>query len=143
MRRDWSAWLIVPLVLVVGWWWWGNIGPQSIDEHLPEIQPPSQAAATDPSSGLPLVSVADLPPEAAETIVLIKAGGPFPETQDGATFENREGLLPDQPRGYYREFTVPTPGSDDRGARRIVVGNGRDYFWTGDHYDSFERIENP
>lgn len=148
MRRDWSAWLILPLVLVVGWWWWGNIGPQSIDEHLPEIDSPGQVApdnlaANDPVSGLPFVAVADLPPEAATTIALIKADGPFPESQDGAVFENREGLLPEEDVGYYREYTVPTPGSDDRGARRIVVGDGGEYYWTSDHYGSFERIENP
>jgi ribonuclease T1 len=143
MRRDWSSWLIVPFIVLVGWWWWSNVGPQSIDEHLPEIRPPSQAVETDTMSGLPFVSVGDLPPEAAETIALIRADGPFPESQDGATFENREGLLPDHPRGYYREYTVPTPGSDDRGARRIVVGEADEYFWTNDHYDSFERIENP
>jgi ribonuclease T1 len=143
MRRDWSVWWILPLVLVVGWWWWGNIGPQSIDEHLPEIDTPAAQVADDPLSGLPYVSVADLPSEAADTIELIKAGGPFPEDEDGSVFENREDLLPDQPFGYYREYTVPTPGSDDRGARRIVVGDGEEYYWTGDHYRSFERIENP
>lgn len=148
MRRDWSAWLIVPLVLVVGWWWWGNIGPQSIDEHLPEIDNPAQVAPddvgeTDPVSGLPFVAVGDLPPEASQTIELIKSDGPFPENEDGATFRNDERLLPEQPRGYYREYTVPTPGSADRGARRIVVGEGGEYYWTSDHYRSFERIENP
>ena len=66
--------------------------------------------------------------------------GPFPEDRDGVTFENREELLPDQPRGYYREYTVPTPGSDDRGARRIVVGEGGELYWTADHYSSFSRI---
>ena len=57
------------------------------------------------------------------------------------TFENREDLLPDQPLGYYREYTVPTPGSETRGARRIVAGEGGEYYWTDDHYDSFSRIE--
>ncbi len=85
--------------------------------------------------------LADLPPEAADTLELIDAGGPFPEDRDGVTFENREELLPDEPRGYYREYTVPTPGSDDRGARRIVAGDGGELYWTGDHYSSFSRIQ--
>lgn len=95
---------------------------------------------TDPESGLPIVQVFDLPPEAAETLDLIDAGGPFPEDRDGVTFENREDLLPDHPVGYYKEYTVPTPGSDDRGARRIVVGEAGEYYYTGDHYRSFSRI---
>jgi ribonuclease T1 len=95
---------------------------------------------TDPESGLPIVQVSDLPPEAAETLDLIEAGGPFPEDRDGVTFENREDLLPDHPLGYYKEYTVPTPGSDDRGARRIVVGEDGELYYTGDHYSSFSRI---
>lgn len=96
---------------------------------------------TDPESGLPLVQVSDLPPEVAETIALIDAGGPFPEPdRDGSTFENREDLLPEHPLGYYKEYTVPTPGRDDRGARRIVAGEGGELYYTGDHYRSFSRI---
>lgn len=97
-------------------------------------------AGTDPASGLPLVALAALPPEAAETVDLIDAGGPFPHSQDGATFQNREGLLPDQPKGYYAEYTVETPGSSDRGARRIVAGDDGELYWTDDHYESFSRI---
>jgi ribonuclease T1 len=96
---------------------------------------------TDPESGLPIVQVSDLPPEAAETLDLIDAGGPFPEPdRDGSTFENREDLLPDHPMGYYKEYTVPTPGRDDRGARRIVAGEGGELYYTDDHYRSFSRI---
>ncbi|GAA1920271.1 ribonuclease domain-containing protein [Nocardioides hwasunensis] len=104
--------------------------------------PPTGAAETeDPDSGLPIVRVDDLPPEVADTIELILAGGPFPEPDhDGGTFGNREELLPDRPSGYYREYTVPTPGSDDRGARRIVAGDDGELYYTGDHYDSFSRI---
>ena len=102
--------------------------------------PSTPPANDDPDSGLPVVRLDDLPPEAAETLELIDAGGPFPEDRDGVTFENREELLPDRPTGYYREYTVPTPGSDDRGARRIVAGGGGELFWTGDHYSSFSRI---
>jgi ribonuclease T1 len=77
----------------------------------------------------------------ATTLELVDAGGPFPHDQDGATFQNREGLLPDQPQGYYREYTVETPGSDDRGARRLVIGDGGETYYTRDHYESFEPIE--
>ncbi|GAA5133354.1 hypothetical protein GCM10023339_68880 [Alloalcanivorax gelatiniphagus] len=102
---------------------------------------PPASEGTDRVSGLPLVAVSDLPPEAAETIELIDAGGPFPEPDhDGGTFQNREELLPDRPTGYYREYTVPTPGSDDRGARRIVAGDDGELYWTADHYSSFARI---
>lgn len=93
------------------------------------------------ATGSPTLTLADLPPEAATTIGLIKVDGPFPFDQDGAVFENREGLLPAQPAGYYREYTVPTPGSDDRGARRIVAGAGGEMYWTADHYDSFAWID--
>jgi ribonuclease T1 len=94
----------------------------------------------DPESGLPIVQLSDLPSEAAETLALIDAGGPFPEERDGSTFENREDLLPDHPLGYYKEYTVPTPGSPDRGARRIVTGEGGELYYTDDHYRSFSRI---
>jgi ribonuclease T1 len=97
-------------------------------------------SGSDPASGLPLVQLADLPPEAADTVSLIDSGGPLPHDRDGVTFENREGLLPDHPQGYYAEYTVETPGSDDRGARRIVAGDAEELYYTGDHYSSFERI---
>jgi ribonuclease T1 len=88
---------------------------------------------------LPEVSVAALPKEAQETLALVKRGGPFPYRQDGATFGNFEKRLPVRARGYYREYTVPTPGARDRGARRIVAGGG-EYYYTDDHYRSFRRI---
>lgn len=106
----------------------------------------STGASSTPSSeregGLLAVQVADLPPEAARTLELIDAGGPFPEPDhDGGVFENREDLLPDHPLGYYREYTVPTPGSQGRGARRIISGDGGEFYWTADHYGSFSLIE--
>lgn len=88
---------------------------------------------------------AALPPEALTTHRLIRAGGPFPYSKDGSVFGNRERLLPDRPRGEYREYTVPTPGSRDRGARRIVC-SGRQAtapdacYYTDDHYASFRLI---
>lgn len=91
--------------------------------------------------GLP--SHVGLPPEAIETLALIQRGGPFPYRKDGTTFQNRERLLPARPRGYYREYTVPTPGSRDRGARRIVTGGDPPevFYYTADHYRSFRQIE--
>jgi ribonuclease T1 len=86
------------------------------------------------------IGVRDLPIEARATLALIKAGGPFPYVQDGRVFSNREKLLPLQRRGYYREYTVRTPGVRDRGARRIVAGIGGEYYYSADHYRSFQRI---
>jgi len=101
---------------------------------------PAASLGLDPDSGLPLVALSDLPPEATETMGLIGVGGPFPYRQDGVVFENREGILPDTGIGYYHEYTVVTPGSADRGARRIVVGRQGEAYWTDDHYASFSRI---
>jgi ribonuclease T1 len=90
--------------------------------------------------GLGVVRAVDLPREAQRTLTLIKAGGPFPYRRDGVYFQNRERILPAKGRNYYREYTVPTPGASDRGARRIVAGMGAEYFYTNDHYRSFRRI---
>ncbi|HXF46073.1 MAG TPA: ribonuclease domain-containing protein [Burkholderiaceae bacterium] len=93
---------------------------------------------------LPTVHVRELPPEAQATLALIKRGGPFPYRKDGSVFFNRERKLPPKPRGYYTEYTVPTPGARDRGARRIVAGGdpatSGEYYYTDDHYQSFRRI---
>ena len=86
------------------------------------------------------IAVHELPPEARETLALIRSGGPFPYARDGVVFNNREGLLPKRERGYYREYTVKTPGSRDRGARRIVAGRAGELYYTHDHYRSFRRI---
>ncbi len=94
----------------------------------------------DPTSGLPWVREDELPVEAQGTLALIDQGGPFPYDKDGATFGNFEALLPDHQRGYYDEYTVITPGSKDRGARRIITGDGGEFYWTQDHYQSFSRI---
>ena len=75
-----------------------------------------------------------------QTLALIYAGGPFPYRQDGTVFSNREHLLPAEAHGYYHEYTVPTPGSPDRGARRIVMGSQGEAYYTDDHYRSFWRI---
>ena len=104
-------------------------------------QPAQAARATrTPSDGLPTIALAKLPPEARTTVQLIEQGGPFPYRQDGATFQNREGHLPKRPAGYYKEYTVITPGSPDRGARRIIAGQGGELYYTDDHYDTFKRV---
>lgn len=87
------------------------------------------------------ITFAELPPQAQQTLALIVQGGPFPyPRKDGSTFGNREGRLPMQRRGYYREYTVPTPGQSTRGARRIIAGATGEYYYTADHYRSFRRI---
>jgi ribonuclease T1 len=90
---------------------------------------------------LPIISKAELPPEATQTLKLIRQGGPFPYPRDGITFGNREALLPPHRRGYYREYTVKTPGSRDRGARRIIAGSGGEFYYTDDHYKTFKLIK--
>lgn len=85
----------------------------------------------------------DLPPEALDTIALIQGDGPFPYRQDGVVFQNRERRLPSHERGYWREYTVPTPGESDRGARRIIHGRGDEYYYTDDHYESFTLLDVP
>lgn len=105
----------------------------------------AQARGVAPEGSTDSVALAALPPEAQTMHRLILAGGPFPGHKDGTVFGNRERILPRQPRGFYHEYTVRTPGARDRGARRIVCG-GREparpdaCFYTADHYTSFQRI---
>jgi ribonuclease T1 len=87
------------------------------------------------------VRMADLPAEARTTLALIRKGGPFPYAKDGAVFANREGALPRERRGYYREYTVKTPHVRTRGTRRIIWGAGGEYYYTDDHYNHFWRIK--
>ena len=101
--------------------------------------------ARDARPALGTVALAALPAEAQQTERLVRSGGPFPYEKDGIVFGNREQMLPGQPRGFYREYTVRTPGSQDRGARRIVCGGRQPRepeacFYTEDHYNSFHRI---
>jgi ribonuclease T1 len=102
---------------------------------------PREAAATGVSA---TIALAELPRQGRETYELIRQGGPFPYDKDGTVFGNRERLLPAEKRGFYREYTVRTPGSRDRGARRIVCGGPRKApqacYYTADHYASFRKI---
>ncbi|WP_461031397.1 ribonuclease domain-containing protein [Streptomyces mayteni] len=110
------------------------------------------ATASTPTTATPTSSVvalaygdicySDLPSQAHDTLDLIERGGPFPYPQDGGTFYNREGLLPSRATGYYHEYTVETPGSPTRGARRIVTGDSfQEDYYTADHYASFDLVD--
>lgn len=107
----------------------------------------SHSASSSPASGTPgwakgmkTVTEDKLPPEARRTLELIDKGGPFPYDKDGTVFGNHENRLPKQTRGYYHEYTVPTPGARTRGARRIITGNHAERYYTGDHYQTFEAV---
>ncbi|KAA2253586.1 ribonuclease [Solihabitans fulvus] len=100
-----------------------------------------QASCGD-TSGFSTSALSSLPPEATDTVNLIQQGGPFPYPRnDGVVFQNREGVLPACARGYYHEYTVITPGSSTRGARRIITGDAGEYFYTDDHYASFVLVD--
>jgi ribonuclease T1 len=103
-----------------------------------ERSPAATKAA--PINGMQTIAQSDLPAEAVETLAFIRRGGPFPYRQDGQVFQNREGLLPRKGSGYYHEYTVITPGSKDRGARRIIRGDEGEFYYTDDHYESFKVI---
>ncbi|HEX4780000.1 MAG TPA: ribonuclease domain-containing protein [Usitatibacter sp.] len=99
-------------------------------QHAAPLAPPAVEQA----------SLAELPPEARQAVALIRKGGPYLYARDGVVFANRESLLPRQKRGYYREYTVKTPGVRTRGARRIIAGAGGEMYYTDDHYNHFVHI---
>jgi len=103
---------------------------------VPSDAPPAPANP----SGLPEMKASDLPAEARQTLALIARGGPYPYSRDDATFGNFERILPRKSSGYYKEYTVRTPGESDRGARRIVAGQAGEKYYTPDHYNSFTFI---
>ena len=98
------------------------------------------AAQRQSPAALPEIRVEQLPPEARHTLELIRKRGPYPYAKDNTVFGNREGILPKQKRGYYREYTVKTPGERTRGARRIVAGASGELYYTDDHYNTFRRV---
>jgi ribonuclease T1 len=102
--------------------------------------PRTDLAPAAPTTDLRTMTVEQLPAEGIETLELIASDGPFPYDKDGSTFSNREGILPQEPKGFYAEYTVITPGEDDRGARRIVAGDDGSRFYTSDHYSSFREV---
>lgn len=154
MKREWAFSCILALSAILGGC--GKGGSQNATQKpgasasQAPVQPGQAASGTPAASGaqqtgaLGAVNKTQLPGEAAETLRLIKAGGPFPFGEDGVLFRNSAALLPQHPRGYYHAYTVRTPGSADRGQRRIVCGGPRrqtgDCYYTADYYASFKRI---
>ncbi|MFM0669491.1 ribonuclease [Paraburkholderia sediminicola] len=154
MKRTWAFSCILVLSAILGGC--GKDGSQNTTQEpgASASQVPGQlgpaASDTPAASGAQArsapaaVTKAQLPGEAAETLRLIKAGGPFPFAEDGVLFRNSAALLPQHPRGYYHAYTVRTPGSADRGQRRIVCGGPRkqtgDCYYTDNYYASFKRI---
>ncbi|HVE72377.1 MAG TPA: ribonuclease domain-containing protein [Thermoanaerobaculia bacterium] len=136
--------LIAALVVIAtGWWQQQKASPPTT---LPPVTPASSPAGSPASPSAAVPSSLDAVPAAhrpavEQTLALIRSGGPFPYSRDGITFQNREGKLPQRPSGYYREYTVPTPGAKNRGARRIVQGRDGDTWYTSDHYRTFVRID--
>jgi ribonuclease T1 len=128
-RRRVSAALIGLLVLVIG----GTVGRHALSA-APVGDQPSAA-------GLPVRALSQLPPQAAQVWQLIQHGGPFQYRQDGVVFGNRQGRLPLRQSGFYREYTVPTPGERDRGPRRLITGGAAELYYTGDHYVSFVTVD--
>ena len=104
------------------------------------VPPGAASAQRSAPATVAEVAAAQLPAEARETLRLIRKGGPYPFERDGIVFGNFEKHLPARERGYYREYTVPTPGARSRGARRIVAGRDGELYYTDDHYNSFRRI---
>ena len=135
MQR-WLRLVLVLLAAVLALQWWEGRSPELA---TPGPSTTGETTAKGETTRWPTF----LPPEAVATLEAIERGGPFPYDRDGTVFQNRERLLPERPRGYYREYTVITPGSRDRGARRIVAGGDppEAYYYTDDHYRSFRRVE--
>ncbi|WP_429251415.1 ribonuclease [Paraburkholderia sp. GAS333] len=154
MKRAWVFSCILALSAILGGCGKGGSQNATQDAGASASQAASQpgqtasdaaaASGAKVSGALPAVTQAQLPGEAAETLRLIKAGGPYPFGEDGVLFRNSAALLPEHPRGYYHAYTVRTPGAADRGQRRIVCGGPRkqtgDCYYTEDYYTSFKRI---
>ena len=149
-RRRITAALIGLLVLVLGGWLVkdavsdGSSSPAPSSSAGSSANAPAKGGAALPGadSGLPVKALSALPAQAADTWKLIEKGGPYPYPRnDDVVFENREKRLPGKKSGYYHEYTVKTPGSADRGARRLITGQARELYYTGDHYASFVVVD--
>jgi ribonuclease T1 len=116
-----------------------SVPPSMTSEGKVVLAPASNVNCPSAATNLPQF----MPPEACQTLTLILQGGPFPYSQDGVVFGNYEGLLPQQPRGYYHEYTVDTPDARNRGTRRIITGGNPPtvFYYTGDHYRSFQPFQ--
>lgn len=120
----WQAWLMLVAL-------WLPAGVEAHGHHHG-----SQSTQTE----LTTIGVAELPPEAHDTLRAIRQGGPYAYDRDGVVFGNYEHVLPKQARGYYHEYTVKTPGAHNRGVRRIISGAPDEYYYSADHYQTFKRI---
>ncbi|MEV8374643.1 ribonuclease domain-containing protein [Kribbella sp. NPDC056861] len=125
--------------------------PSTAASAHPAAATQARLATTTPAhlayavQAIPSCTLSSLPTEASDTLALIHSGGPFPYDQDGTVFQNREGILPSESSGYYHEYTVKTPGSPDRGARRLIGGGATTtpvhVYYTDDHYESFCEVD--
>ncbi|RFU42585.1 guanine-specific ribonuclease N1 and T1 [Actinomadura logoneensis] len=147
LRRMLAALVLVPLLALTGLTACGDVAPGDANASGTTSGRPGgvRQGGGAPKPGrtadtIRTVPASSLPPEARRTLKLIDAGGPFPYRKDGSVFANREHRLPSEPNGYYREYTVPTPGAGDRGARRIIGGRSGERYYTQDHYRSFARV---
>jgi ribonuclease T1 len=130
----------VVLVVLVSLWLSGGLSPGDDASGSPGGTSQQQGSRHGGQGNIGTIAYDVLPPQARETIGLIDRGGPFPYRQDDGVFGNREGLLPQAPNGTYREYTVETPGSDDRGARRLIKARDGTLYYTDDHYQSFRKV---
>jgi guanyl-specific ribonuclease Sa len=151
-RRRITAALIGLLVLVLGGWLVKDVLSDGSSSPAPSTSAGAPAKGSAPTkgsaavpgadSGLPVKALSALPPQASDTWKLIESGGPYPYPRnDDVVFENREKRLPGKKSGYYHEYTVKTPGSADRGARRLITGQAHELYYTGDHYASFVVVD--
>ena len=152
-RSRWWILILLAAIALACWIWLINHGPTQASGATvlaPATTVAEQSAASPPLAAPAADSAAvdgtgpdNLPPEARTVLRLIASNGPFPYDRDGAVFGNYEHRLPEQPRGYYHEYTVPTPGAHNRGARRIITGGEppHSYYYTDDHYETFRPIE--
>lgn len=124
---------LIILLLLLG----GGYAARAVQDHRSPSAPPVASASARAGS----IGLSQLPAQARQTVALIQRGGPFPYSHDGIVYQNREKELPEEPAGYYHEYTVVTPGSSDRGTRRIVTGRDGSFWYTDDHYASFRRID--
>jgi guanyl-specific ribonuclease Sa len=139
MRRiPWVLIACVSLLALLAWF-----RPGAVIDGAATGVPVAAEQAAGPRAAAPAPVADGLPAQVAQTRALIEAGGPYPYDRDGMVFGNFEGRLPKRNRGWYREYTVPTPGLDHRGARRIVTGGTppSEWWYTDDHYETFRRLD--
>lgn len=134
VRRPLLALIALVVALAIGY----GVKAARSDDSSPH--PSTTSTTSTPQT--PAKPLSALPAQAARTVSLIEQGGPFPYPRsDGVVFHNNEHVLPREPDGYYREYTVPTPGSAERGSRRIITGKDGQFYYTPDHYSSFVLVD--